>query len=233
MESLPQALQRLTKLYEEKKQKSVLSPTPLRGLTSEDGKPLPTMEALPLEAQIAAAGPRPLSAVVAQAITNTNALNGLSSRRPSTADTLLRDDAAGQGKLAAMLFQCFNTLKTYGKDPEQMRDTVALFQQVLGRFTTSQVALAFSKYLERNSEMPAPADIVNIIEPPRESLSAATYVSLQKKAYAGEYLLSSEREFCEAFRKQEYAKMRGGSEDYHEALREVKQFQIAYDNEDA
>lgn len=131
--------------------------------------------------------------------------------------------------LATMLFQCFNALKVYGKEPEQLIDTVAMFQRVLGRFTFRQIQKAFDRYLERHSEMPAPSDIVNIIEPPQEPLSAATYVSLQKKAYSGEYLMRDEREFCEAFRRQEFAKARGGSEELREAEREVAQFRLAYD----
>jgi hypothetical protein len=105
-----------------------------------------------------------------------------------------------------MLFQCFNALKVYGKEPEQMTDTVALFQRVLGPYPFPAIQRAFDAYLSRNTSMPAPADIVNIIDPPKPELSAALYVSLQEKSRDGTYLTPEERGFCEAFRQQELRK---------------------------
>lgn len=70
--------------------------------------------------------------------------------------------------MAAILFQCFQALKLYGKEPEALEGTVAMFQLVLADYSIEQIRDGFAQYLKRNSEMPAPADIVNIIDPPRE-----------------------------------------------------------------
>lgn len=128
-----------------------------------------------------------------------------------------------------MLTQCFDALKVYGKEPEQLPNLIKTFILVLGEYEFPTIRRAFGVYLKRHTEMPAPADIVNIIDPPKESLSAAMYVSLQKKAYSGEYLMRDEREFCEAFRRQEYAKAHGGSDELREAEREIAQFRLTHD----
>jgi hypothetical protein len=63
-----------------------------------------------------------------------------------------------------------------------MKNLNAMFQMVLADYTLDQVRSAFAFYLKNNSELPAPADICNIIErggkPPLEK---AVYVSICKK----------------------------------------------------
>lgn len=70
----------------------------------------------------------------------------------------------------------------YGKEPEQMKNLNSMFQIVLADYTYEQVQSAFAFYLKHNTELPAPADIVNIIErgnkPP---LDRAVYVAISKK----------------------------------------------------
>lgn len=141
----------------------------------------------------------------------------------------LSQSAEAQRHLATLIVQCFAALKVFGKEPEHIRDTIALFQRVLAPYSLRQVSAAFDEYVSRNSDMPSPADIVNIIDPPNKELSAAVYVSLQKKAYSGDYLDREERAYCEAFRRQEYAKVRGGSSALQEAEQEISQFKITYD----
>jgi hypothetical protein len=87
-----------------------------------------------------------------------------------------------QEEMTLMLMQCFQSLKLYGKEPEQFEGVVAMFRMVLGDYPIDKIKDAFAFYLKRNSEMPAPADIANIIErgnkPPFER---SLYVSLSKK----------------------------------------------------
>ena len=82
-----------------------------------------------------------------------------------------------------MLFQCFQSLKLYGREPEALEALVSMFQMVLRDFTIDQIRQAFTLHLKRSNEMPAPADIASIIErggkPPFER---AVYVSLSRKA---------------------------------------------------
>ena len=82
-----------------------------------------------------------------------------------------------------MLFQCFQGLKLYGKEPEALEALVSMFQMVLHDYAMPQIRQAFALHLKRSNEMPTPADIASIIErggkPP---LERAVYVSLSRKA---------------------------------------------------
>lgn len=95
---------------------------------------------------------------------------------------VLRDDKPAQGTLASMLAQCFDGLKLYGKEPEQLENTVKLFRLALADFDIEKIQSAFVTHLQRSSEMPTPADIVNLIKrgnkPP---FSQAMYIALAQK----------------------------------------------------
>ncbi|HXG35726.1 MAG TPA: hypothetical protein VNL15_02025, partial [Dehalococcoidia bacterium] len=95
---------------------------------------------------------------------------------------------------------------------------------MLDDIPTADILRAMKQYANTHSDIPSPADIRNIIDPPKQELSAALYVSLQKRACSGEYLMQDERDFCAAFREQEMAKARGGSDVLREANREIEQF---------
>lgn len=94
----------------------------------------------------------------------------------------LKDDAEGRKTLAVILSQCFDTMKLFGKEPEQMESAGALFKLVLSDFPIDKIGEAFAYHLGHSAEMPTPADIVNIIrrgnKPPFER---AVYVSISKK----------------------------------------------------
>lgn len=92
-----------------------------------------------------------------------------------------------------------------------------------------EILNALQVYIKTKSDIPAPADLANIIKPPPVELSAAVYVSLQKKAYSGAYLLRPEREYCEKFRRQEMEKGKGGSDELRDANYELRQFKIELD----
>lgn len=62
-----------------------------------------------------------------------------------------------------MLAQCFQSLRLYGKEPEALEATVAMFQMVLADYPINRIEQGFAYYLKHNNEMPAPADIANII----------------------------------------------------------------------
>jgi len=96
--------------------------------------------------------------------------------------TPLMNDNAGKAELASMLFHCFESCKVYGKEPEQLKSVNSMFQMVLADFTIEQIRQAFRFYLKHYSEMPAPADIAQIImrgnKPPFDK---TVYVSISKK----------------------------------------------------
>lgn len=81
-----------------------------------------------------------------------------------------------------MLFQCFAALKVYGKQPEEMAAVNAMFQLVLSDYPMADIRNAFATYLKRHNDLPAPADIVQIIhrdgKPP---LERPVYIAISKK----------------------------------------------------
>lgn len=105
---------------------------------------------------------------------------------------LIRDCQDSQNKLTGLLYQVFMMQKGYGESPEDMAKREKAFQWKLGRFTFDQVLEAMERYTDVKSDIPAPADIVQILDPEPEPLSNAMYVQLCKKAVEG-YLSSDEQ----------------------------------------
>lgn len=102
---------------------------------------------------------------------------------PTPSAMALMQDSKGRQELTNLVFQCFQGLKTYGKEPEQLESVNGMFQLVLADYPIEKIRQAFAFYLRRNSEMPAPADIAQIIDrgnkPPFEK---AVYVSISRKS---------------------------------------------------
>lgn len=94
----------------------------------------------------------------------------------------LKDDPQGVVALNETLLMFFDALKTYGKEPEQMDSVKKLMQFALADYPWQKVREAFAYYVKNNTEFPAPADIVQIIErgnkPPFER---AVYTAISKK----------------------------------------------------
>lgn len=84
--------------------------------------------------------------------------------------------------MAEMVAQCFNGLNVYGKEADQLADTVKLFMFVLADYPAESILPAFKVFLDRNTRMPTPADIAAIIrrngKPP---LDQTVYVALCQK----------------------------------------------------
>lgn len=135
--------------------------TPAHGLTSADGKT--TM---------------PAPAQRGQAASTT----GQEVSLPKTTLPSLKDDRDGRARLNEVILMAFDALKTYGKEPEQLDSVKKLMHFALADYTIQQVREAFAYYFKHNSEFPAPADIVQIIErgnkPP---FDRAVYTSISKK----------------------------------------------------
>lgn len=96
--------------------------------------------------------------------------------------TPISQDSKGAAEMGLMLAQSFDTLKLYGKQPDQLESAVAMFRLVLADYPIEKIRMAFAVYFKRYSEFPAPADIVQIIErdgkPP---LERTVYVTISKK----------------------------------------------------
>lgn len=92
----------------------------------------------------------------------------------------------------------FDTLDTYGKEPEQLKNINKLFQIKLANFTWKQIEDAFGMYLNTGTAMPKPADIISIIEP-KPVWCKLTFQEIRKKQIACEFVTDDEYRYCEEF----------------------------------
>lgn len=83
-----------------------------------------------------------------------------------------------------------------------------MFQLVLAEYRFVDIREAFLQHVRRKPDLPTPSDIVNLVDPPPQPLSAAVYVRLRARVEDGEYLLADERAYCRAFEAQEMAKVK-------------------------
>lgn len=138
--------------------------TPAHGLTSADGK-------MNMTASPAGQGSQQAAST-----------NGRDLSLSTTTQLSLKDDKESKNRLNETLLMAFDALKTYGKEPEQMDSVKKLFHFALADYPWQKIREAFAYYFKNNTEMPAPADIVQIIErgnkPP---FDRAVYVSISKK----------------------------------------------------
>jgi hypothetical protein len=94
--------------------------------------------------------------------------------------------------------QCFDTLKTYGKTPEQLETISEMFVTVLSKYPMERIKPAFLQWIERNSEMPTPADIINLIDPPPPppwKPDWAYYVAIKESIKRGNFVSSFSDEY--------------------------------------
>lgn len=96
-----------------------------------------------------------------------------------------------------------------------------MFQMVLEDFTFREIRAAFVEFIKTKPDLPSPSDIANIINPPKQPLSAALYIDLKSRSKQGYFMYSDERAFCAAYEAQELAKVRGGSQELKEAQAKI------------
>ena len=94
----------------------------------------------------------------------------------------LCDSPEAQKILAVTLYDCFQTMPQFGKDPEALESMMRLFSSALAEFTGDQIVAAFAYFLKTFNGMPTPADIATIInrggKPPFER---TIYISIRQK----------------------------------------------------
>ena len=94
----------------------------------------------------------------------------------------MSNDAEAKKALDVILFDLFQTLTLYGKEPEALESMSRIFKMILSEYRFEDIKKAFVYYLKYFKGMPEPSDIVTIIErggkPPFER---SVYISIQKK----------------------------------------------------
>ncbi len=131
-----------------------------------------------------------------------NQANNLASTsEPESHSESIKNNKNSQKQLMSLLLICFDTLDTFGKEPEQLKNLKEAFQMVLGRFTIEKVKAAFRIYMETQSVMPKPSDIVKIIEPPVEPRKwcKITFLEIKRKRRENVFTTNEENQYCEDF----------------------------------
>lgn len=115
--------------------------------------------------------------------------------------TLISEDLEGRKKLTRLVTACYESMNVYGKSPEQLEAIIMLMQMTLKRFPYEIVRKAFEIYLEKNSTMPTPSDIIKIIEPPKQERKwcGATYIQLCKRKRENQFMLDKELAYIADF----------------------------------
>jgi hypothetical protein len=152
--------------------------------------------------------PKKLGAIIPALISQVkaNAQEQPLSNPPSSSamPLLLMHDERGKAELSILLLQCYDALKVYGKEPEQLKSANAMFQLVLADYPMDKIREAILFYIRHNSGMPDPGDIAQIImrggnKPP---FKGSVYVRLsQKRQEFPEDLTHEEWEYIKDYEK--------------------------------
>lgn len=71
--------------------------------------------------------------------------------------------------------------KTYGKEIH-VKEVLQAWEFVLSeKYTAGQVVAAMRAYMERSSDMPTPADLIAIINPPTPRITAAEFIHAKEQ----------------------------------------------------
>lgn len=113
----------------------------------------------------------------------------------------ISNDAQGKKKLTSLVKACYQSLDTYGGNDEKLESTVMLMQMVLGGYDYETIRAAFGVYLNNNSVMPKPADIVKIINPPAEKKKwcKVTFLEIKRMKREGQFTTAAEGQYIQDF----------------------------------
>jgi len=209
MDELNQVLERMRIAFEEKNKNTLHMP--LHGSISEGG-----------------------NLTTASHNTNQNQMTSRSEQKMPSSEGLkntnnLSANPSDQAKLCELLAQCYDSLNTYGKTPEQLENHTAVFLMILGDYSFEKIKAALVQHMKQSSSIPTPADIENIINPPPQPLSTSMYVKIMKECtVGGKFLYGDKKEFVEAYEAQEMKKARGGSMELKEAQAQIEQHKQQY-----
>lgn len=127
-------------------------------------------------------------------------------RKPQPEDcyeqkTPISKDLEGKRKLTLLVKSCFEALNTYGGGNDVLEASIMLMQLTLGRFDYETVRGAFGIYLQSGADMPKPADIIKIIEPPvkQRDWCKVTFLEILRKKRENVYVTIAEDEYREEF----------------------------------
>lgn len=215
MNELEKALERISILRKEREQKQSKLQD---GLKKEDG----STSFQPLQSHL---NHVLVSKTESQATQVAKTPLGAQNRKESLLSTEGKLSGESMSRLTLALGRVCALQKQYGKTTAELETLVEGFAWVLGEYKIDVILDGIAKYVRRSSDIPAPADIMNIIDPPPQKLSGAVYISLKKQLIDNIFTTDEERAYIAAYERQEMDKLRGGSQELHDAQEEVKRYQ--------
>lgn len=96
--------------------------------------------------------------------------------------------------------------KQFGKTAADLETLVEGFCWVLSPYSMEDILAALAKYVCRNNDIPAPADLANIIDPPSQPLSREVYQTIKQKLWENVFVSREEMEYKYRYEKQEFEK---------------------------
>ena len=114
-------------------------------------------------------------------------------------------------QIVKVLSILINGQKTYGKD-YSVSDTFAYYEMKLqNKFSAQQVLFAMDKYTDTKNDIPAPSDIINILNPAKPKISTADYIAARDNQrrngypqFSTDYMLIQEYEVQESDKQTEH-----------------------------
>ena len=103
---------------------------------------------------------------------------------------------------------------------------IGLHQRLLAKYPFSLIEEAMFAYVSRKNEIPMPADIINLIEPPEPVPDWAAYVGIRSKVREGRYIMDSEREYLRWCENKAIAK----PNEWREQIQKLEQRMLPYEN---
>jgi hypothetical protein len=73
-------------------------------------------------------------------------------------------DRQGREDITEFMIVCFDSLDTYGKNRQQLKNAIKLFLITLADYPAILIRKAFEKWVRTESKMPTPKDIISLME---------------------------------------------------------------------
>jgi hypothetical protein len=222
MESLSEQLERLGKALKERALKDATSQALKSGSTAGAGKTtmLPDPETVLPPEMLISSLPATLGDAASQVVKSAASGSVKATGSPQNTATPQHSNQ-DKARLAEALARICALQRQYGKTEAELKVLVEGFCWALSEYHMDSILQAIKQYIKTRPDIPAPADIEAILNPPLPKPDWAVYVALKKRSQEGDWLLASERQFlrdCEEYAKRHHAEEMGN---YRTAQREL------------
>jgi hypothetical protein len=182
-------------------QSGSLYPMQQHGLTNPDGKSdTESLEQI-INRMAEHRKENPIAAPVENQSLMTNLQKPLQKLEAKPKQPTLQETPTALEKVTEILYQCFLTMETYSKQPEDFRTINKMFLSFLADKPPNKVIKAFERYVKERTKFPTIADILGLIEE-RIKPDKSYYMVLQKQLERGEFLSEKEQKYIKAYERQ-------------------------------